>query len=195
MPNLFDYEYGELGQQSTDDIWAQWSQGTLADDWTYQTPVASAGYDAYGIPIQIDPITGNPISYGQQFIPEGLSFSGYNTAEDMYGQEGYQSVDWGSYASPTDQLSGLTQEELAQVLGEYGFEYLNNIYGSLSDEDQAAFDAAGGAAGLGALFAEQYGSSLPSWDSTGLDLQAAIAASDEASMWAAYSDWENSQIC
>ena len=196
MP-LLDYEYGNLADPTVD-VWEQWSQGTLADDWSYEAPTASGGYDQYGVPISTDPLTGEPITWGQQFIPEsGMSFSDFNAQNELSSdamlQEGYQSIDWGSY-SGTDNLSGMSQDELAQTLGNYGFEYLIGMYPNMSPADQAAFDEAGGVAALGALFAEQYGASLPAWSSTGLDLQQNIYAAQEASMWSAYNDWESSQM-
>ena len=215
MPDLFDYQYGELGAPSTDAIWNQWAQGTLGG---YDTPLGdqpvyqydennnlvevSLGYNEFGIPDTNNLYayydeSGNLIEdpWGfQQFMPEGMSFMEYMQSggmSDAMANTGQQSYDWYSYSSPGDELSGLSQDQLAQVLGEYGFEYLE---GMDVEAVQAALEAAGGVDALGALFAEQYGGAIPEWSSEGLNLQADVYAAQEASMWAAYADWETSQM-
>jgi hypothetical protein len=220
MPNIFDYEFGELGTPSTDQVWEQWVQGTLGDDWSY-TPVAPpSGYDEYGIPQlgysggcthpnQIScPVNGevqcvnnaddcDDYSGFQQFVPEGISFmdflEGYlpGSTGDQSSQEGFQSVDWWSYSSDVDALSDLNQEELALALGVYGFEYLEDLGW---DNVETAVEAAGGIDALGELFAEQYGGNIPAFSTEVLDYQSAEFAAQEASIWASYANWEESQL-
>tara|TARA_R110002167_G_scaffold366052_2_gene592831 strand:+ start:2238 stop:3470 length:1233 start_codon:yes stop_codon:yes gene_type:complete len=199
MPNPFEFEYGGINPPSTNDMWNTWSQGSLADDWSYNPVTSPGGYDQYGVPNQ-EPVyddDGNLIPTGfQQFMPEGMSFSDYMNfggeggVADLMDNEGQQTYDWYSYSSPNDPLSNLTQEELGLLMGEYGYEYLNNM----PEDVQAHVAEAGGIAALSQLFADQYGSNFATWSDTSLNLEADIYAAQEGSMWAAYSDWELSQM-